>query len=191
MSKKILSALAILKNCLFSTHLFGTIFKVERLYIMKRPAFTLTVVFCLILASLLLVSAAGAAEVDDFKLARQAFKDSFYEEAQGYFQEFINNYPQSTLIDEASLFVALCSYNIGDLHQAQGELENLINDPEAATIKDEALYWLAQIYIKNKDYNNSLKPLQEVVQEYPESDYNVLSYFLLAESKIRKVSNCL
>ena len=144
---------------------------------MKRPTITLTVIFCLILTSLLLAGLVAAEEIDDFKLARQAFNDSFYEEANDYFQDFLNTYPQSTLIDEASLFMALCSYNMGNLHQAQGKLEKLVDDPQAATIKDEALYWLAQIYIKNADYTNSIKPLLEVVQEYPESDYNVLSHF--------------
>ncbi|MCK4519478.1 MAG: tetratricopeptide repeat protein, partial [Candidatus Omnitrophica bacterium] len=127
-------------------------------------------------------SLAHPSEKDDFCLARQAYQDEFYDEARTYFLKFQKNYSESSYYQKASLFIAICSFKSGNLHDAQGELNALLSNSEAEDIKDEALFWLSQIHLQNKDYAGVIESLRSITESYPDSEYLEISYYLLAEA---------
>ncbi|MFC1594711.1 hypothetical protein ACFL38_05225, partial [Candidatus Omnitrophota bacterium] len=77
----------------------------------KNPIFRL--VFALFLGSCLLVSAYADADKEEelFFIAQKSFEDGFYDVSLGYFERFLQEYPETQKRPEAFLMIGRCYFN--------------------------------------------------------------------------------
>jgi len=134
--------------------------------------------------SLSLPGIALANEVEDeqFHTAAKAFSDQFYDASFSLFERFIKDFPKSSLILEAKLYLAKCYYYKQNYPKALKILSAIETKREATRLLDEIYYWLGIIYFKGKDFDKATNYTKRIIDNYPDSKFRWPGYYLLAES---------
>ena len=110
---------------------------------------------CLFLAAVLLLSLAGrtqaasSAEQRAFATATNALRDGFYDQAEKFFREFIQQYSGSSNLVEA--FLLQGQAQIEQTNYA-GAIELLsLHQKDAGPLADQYLFWLAEARFRKVD----------------------------------------
>ncbi|UCD15052.1 MAG: tetratricopeptide repeat protein [Candidatus Omnitrophota bacterium] len=121
-------------------------------------------------------------EEEKFYVASKAFSDRFYKAAASLFKRFIRDFPESTKVYEAKLFIAKCYYFKDDYSKALEYLNEITEKKVAAKVWGQAYYWLAEVHFKGKNFRDSLKYSLKVIENYPGSNYLWWAYMLAANN---------
>jgi TolA-binding protein len=97
------------------------------------------------------------------------FGEGKYEDAQSYFQQYLNAHPDDEFSGQAALGVARCLEAEGKLNDAAGEYQHVINDFPDAEAVNAAKFSLAEIDLQQHNYPGALDLFQQVAQSDPYS----------------------
>jgi len=122
-----------------------------------------------------------ANEYEDFTVAQQAFQDGFYDIAKIKLIKFLNDYPDSERKSHAFLLLGQCFYQTQNLHKAVLYLQKALKANAAEQIEDVIYFWLGELASRAKQFSTAISYYQEVIKEYPDSDYAFQSYDSLAK----------
>jgi len=123
-------------------------------------------------------------EEEKFFVATKAFSDGFYEASFSLFKKFTEDFPASKNVYNAKLYMAKCLYYKGDYSSALPILNDILAKPEASGTYDEVNYLLAQIYLKGKNFANSLSFAKKIISDYPSSKFLWQGYYLSGLSSL-------
>jgi tetratricopeptide (TPR) repeat protein len=124
-------------------------------------------------------------EEEKFYVANKAFLDGFYKAALTLFDRFIDQFPESKKVYDAGLFIAKCHYFREEYLLAEDALSNIIKEKEAANLWGQAYYWLGEIHFKAKNFKDSLKCANQVIDNYSDSEYRWWTYYLAANNYVQ------
>ncbi|MCK9573176.1 MAG: tetratricopeptide repeat protein [Candidatus Omnitrophica bacterium] len=117
-------------------------------------------------------------EEEKFFVASKAFSDGFYEASFSLFKKFTEDFPGSKDVYSAKLYMAKCLYYKGDYSAALPILNELLSKTETAQVYDEINYLLAQVYLRGKNFSNSLVCAKKIISDYPQSKFLWQAYYL-------------
>ncbi|MCP4653297.1 MAG: tetratricopeptide repeat protein [Candidatus Omnitrophica bacterium] len=141
--------------------------------------FLIQFIFFLLLASSVFSS---NKEDESFLLASEAFSDGFYEAGVSLFERFIESFPESEKTSQAKLYLAKSHYFKKDYSKALSILSDVASNRKSETILDEIYCWFSQVYFKKKEYEESLKFSEKVLEKYPQSKFISLANYLSASN---------
>ncbi|MFA6281593.1 MAG: tetratricopeptide repeat protein [Candidatus Omnitrophota bacterium] len=118
-------------------------------------------------------------EKERFFVAGKAFSDGFYEASLSLFKKFVEDFPESSDVYTAKLYMAKCYYFKGDYPNAISMLGDLSSKKETGDIMDEVYYWLAEVHYKGKSFKDSLFYATKITEDYPSSKYIWQAHSLL------------
>ena len=111
--------------------------------------------------------AAESAADRDFRVAREALRDTFYERAEAGFADFCKKFPTSPRLPEAILLQAAARI---ELSNYAGALELLsAGQKNAGTNADQYLFWLAEANSRKGDYRAASDGYAKLIKEFPAS----------------------
>lgn len=152
----------------------------------------------------------GSALVDSaqYLLGMCYFKEKDYSAAVGEFNKLLHSFSASPLADDASFMIAYSHFKDSpraELDQtstlrAIREIKDFLEGYPLSEYREEAqkLLWEAQskmakklyksgaLYFKLKHYEAARIYLQQVLEQYPESNYSAEAHFLVAESYFKQ-----
>lgn len=117
-------------------------------------------------------------EEEKFFVATKAFSDGFYEASFSLFKKFTEDFPASKNLYDAKLYMAKCLYYKGDYSSALPILNDMLTKPDAAKSYDEVNYLLAQVYLKGKNFSDSLMFSKKIIAEHPSSKFLWQAYYI-------------
>lgn len=128
-----------------------------------------------------LAPAAKAYDKEDelFFVAQKAFEDGFYDVALRYIDQFLNDYPQSHKRAEIQLLAGQCYFFDNQYLKAFEQFEGLLKAAYADKIRDAVFFWMGEVYLKGKDYQQAEGYYRRLIADYPASDYLPQSYYSL------------
>jgi outer membrane protein assembly factor BamD len=152
----------------------------------------------------------GSAFIDSsqYFLGMCYFKEEDYSAAVGEFKKLLSSFSNSPLADDA--FYMIASAHFEDSPKAEldqrstlsaiGELKDFLEEYPLSEYREEAqrllfeaqskiskkLYKSGALYFKLKHYEAARIYLQEILEQYPESNYSVEANFLIAESYLKQ-----
>jgi len=144
-------------------------------------------VFVVNLLLLILVSSlcyAGDAQQERFDIAVKAFSDGFYDASRLLFKRFIEEFPKSEREVEAKLYIAKCYYYNEKYPESIEVLDEIRKKSQAKDFIDEAYYWLSVIYLKGKDFANSLQYAEKIIDNFPDSKFRWRALYLIAKNDL-------
>jgi len=114
-----------------------------------------------------LLAAATPAETRAFQAAKKEFADSFYQQADKDFGEFIQKYPNSPDLAEAILYQAEARVRLANYN---GALELLTaHQGKAGKLADEYLFWQGEAASLKGDAQAAAESFGRLVQQFPAS----------------------
>ncbi|MBR6436039.1 MAG: tetratricopeptide repeat protein, partial [Thermoguttaceae bacterium] len=121
-----------------------------------------------------------------FNVAQKTQIDGFYDNALKLWNEFLEKYPQSTMLLEAKYNRGLCLYQLEKFEDAKRDLDEVLKSGDANIKKAEALLFCGLSAQRLAEKNPTLaqeaqKRLEELIKEFPNSDYVVPAKFNLAK----------
>lgn len=108
-------------------------------------------------------------EQQAYKLAYKALRDKHYQQAQGQFQRYIEQYPQG-------IFIANAHYWLGELYLVTGEEKAALNAfdtvithyPHSVKVPD-ALFKKGYLYLTKGQRNSAIQLFNFIQHKYPET----------------------
>jgi tol-pal system protein YbgF len=127
------------------------------------------------------VSASQIQDRDAYQMAFNLLKDGKYMEAVTAFSQFIMNYPQSGLLDNAQYWLGESYYVLKDFGQAQRAFQTVLDAyPNSGKVPD-ALVKLGFTQYELKANSDAHATLQRVIDQYPDSNAAKLAQQRLAK----------
>jgi len=121
------------------------------------------------------------AEREDFEVAKLAFEDGEFREAEEKFADFNRTYPGGPMTSVAHLYRGKALYELEDWKQAGiSFLESFSTGPKAPRAA-EALYSLGESFVKLDNQARACGSLIEVPNRFPQSPYAEKAKTLAAE----------
>lgn len=130
------------------------------------------------------VSAPKAPQITDNEAYQSAFnllKEFKYAEAAAAFSQFIANYSQSKLLDNAQYWLGEAHYGLKDFNLALRDFQGVISGYPESLKQPDALLKLGYTQYELKNYKEARAALQQVVKQYPESNAAKLAQLRLAK----------
>lgn len=121
---------------------------------------------------------------DTFYVAAKAYEDGFYDVSTTLFERFLKNYFQSNKKLEALSYIGQCYYAQGKYMKALNQFESLLENDGVEPIKDKVLFWLGEVYSKGRDYRRAGEFYKQVIDNYKNSHYFMLSFKALAQAQL-------
>jgi len=115
-----------------------------------------------------------------YTLATVYEKTSDYAKAVKYYDQLLSYHKESPLAVSAQIRIGVCYFKLKDYHSSILELNNpsLSNLPE--DLYSESLYLLANSYYRVQQYDDAKKIYQEILSNFPNSDYTRSAQYGLA-----------
>lgn len=117
-------------------------------------------------------------EEEKFQIAAKAFSDDFYDASLSLFKKFVEDFPDSSLLYKAKLYIAKCYYYKEDYAKALEAFTDIERSESVEEAVSEACYWLSVIYFRGKDFKEVLSYAQKIIDSYPNSVFIWNAYYL-------------
>ncbi len=121
---------------------------------------------------------------EKFGVAAKAFSDGFYDASRLLFERFVEEFPKSSLSNEAKLYIAKCYYYSQNYPKSLEVLGQLEKERSAKNVLDEIYYWQSIIYLKGKNFTAALNYSQRIVDDYPDSKFRWPALYLIGKSSL-------
>lgn len=132
----------------------------------------------------------AAADPNDPAVQNKAYEAAYKQYKQGTpasgakaFQDFIQAYPHSAYVPEASYWLGAALLTLKDYEGAQATFEDLLKVYPAISRAPDVLLQIADCQAKLKKTDESKKTLKQVIAKYPGSEAAVTAKKLLASKK--------
>lgn len=132
----------------------------------------------------------AVADPDDPVVQNRAYEAAYKQYKQGTpasgakaFQDFIQNYPHSVHVPEATYWLGSALLTLKDYEGAQATFEDLLRVYPATSRAPDALLQIADCQAKLKKTDASKKTLKQVIAKYPGSEAAATAKKLLASKK--------
>ena len=123
--------------------------------------------YVLLLGAGMRLLAATPAETRAFQAAEKEFQDSFYQQADRDFADFIQKYPSSQHLPEAFLYQAEARIRLANY---AGALEVLAaHQGQAGKLADEYLFWQGEASFQKGDPRAAAESFARLLQQFPAS----------------------
>ena len=119
-------------------------------------------------------------EEDAFYVAAKSYEDGFYDVSLTLFDRFLKTYLDSDKKLEAILYIGQCYYAQEKYLKALGQFESLLKMDGVDRIKDKVYFWLGEVYVKGRDYEQAGQYYKEVIDHYKDSSFLLSAYKSLA-----------
>ncbi len=117
-----------------------------------------------------------------YMLARcMYYKGNSYTQAQEKFTDLINFYPESPFVGDSWLYIAKCYYEINKKDDAYKVLKDFIANSEFEDYHPQALLLISDFYVQQKQFLLSERYLQQLLDEYKDSDQYEEAFLLLGK----------
>lgn len=103
-----------------------------------------------------------------------------YLKAERKFSEFISKLTNSTIIDEALLYLAKTQLRLENDKPALERLDILIKTSESKAVVSESYQTLAEHYLNKKDYSSAIKNFKEAIKYSGDNEFKAQMQFLVA-----------
>ncbi len=100
---------------------------------------------------------------DLFKTAERAFNDGYIEDAMKFFSDFVENYPESDMADDAYFRLGELYLQEGNPDKAIDNFEKIITDYMDSDLMMEAKYKLSLTYFNKGFYNDAIQTLKSLM----------------------------
>lgn len=111
----------------------------------------------------------GGSDRDNYQAAFELLKRQQYADAAAAFKQFLRNYPDSDLADNAQYWLAETYYVTGDFEQALREFAVVIDDhPQSSKVAD-ALLKMGYCNFELKRWDAARDALRRVQREFPDT----------------------
>jgi tol-pal system protein YbgF len=133
--------------------------------------------------------------------AQVLFTQKKYDKAMGYFDEFVNRYPDDEMVPEALYQSGLCYYRLEYYKEAMARWNRLVKEHPQHALAPEALYQVGKTYFGLGNYDEAAAQLQLLIDKYPQfkdakdariqiaQSYYNQSRFDLAATKLQEFLN--
>lgn len=109
-----------------------------------------------------------------FRFGTIVYQEKSYEKATQLFSNLIATYPQSTFVEESSLYLGRCYLNLKSYNKAEAIFSKLT---ASKTIGCKATIWLAKTYSRQNQYDKAADILKNGMDKFTESvDYPSLVF---------------
>ena len=105
--------------------------------------------------------------IDLYKKARQIFIKESYRNAATLFTEFVKNYPNDTLVDNAAYWLGECYYSTGDYNKAILIFKDLVRKYPKSEKTPDATLKTGYSYYSLYELNRAHHYLKLVITKYP------------------------
>ncbi len=112
-------------------------------------------------------------------MAKKAFEDGFYDVAQGLFERFLKNYPNSSNTEQVKLLIGQCYFRQNKFLDALAKFDSLLGEDASKNIKDAILYWMAEVHFKGNNFSKASEYYKAIIDGFPKSYYTVYAYYSL------------
>ncbi len=102
-----------------------------------------------------------------FEAGKKAFHDGLYVMAGRNFRRLVEQFPDSTLADEADYLSAVSDFYLGEFRGCLATLENYTRMYPRSPNNRRVSYWLGSAYFQLQDYRQALDCLEEQIDSYP------------------------
>ncbi|MCG3205860.1 MAG: Outer membrane protein assembly factor BamD [Elusimicrobia bacterium] len=102
--------------------------------------------------------------------AQVLFTQKKYEKAMGYFDEFINRYPDDPMVPDALFQGGVSFYRLEYYTEAIARWEKLANNYPTHALAPKALYEIAKTQFGLGKYDEAAKQFQLLIDKYPQSE---------------------
>jgi len=139
---------------------------------MKRFAPLVVLVVMLVIAAVVVIGIVRAkqkheAEMSEFDLCEQRFKEENYQEAGRLLDTFIQEHPKSEKAADAYYYLAMSREKLGDRAQAMTAWRKIIEDyPKSANL-GEAYYYLGFGYQELGQHDEAMENYKTVLETFP------------------------
>ncbi|MCM8786601.1 MAG: tetratricopeptide repeat protein [Candidatus Omnitrophica bacterium] len=124
-------------------------------------------------------------EEEKFYIATKAFNDGFYDVSISLLERFIKEYPHSQHLIEAKLYIAKCYYFKENYPKALEVFNEIVSKlPSASSFLEEIYYWLAEIYAKGKNFNDSNLYAEKLIKNFPNSQFKWWTLYRMANNNL-------
>ena len=103
-----------------------------------------------------------------FWVAQRAFDDGFYDVAIRYIEQFLKLNPGQEKLVQAKLLLGQCYFFKNQYLKSYSVFKELLPFDE---LKDATYFWLGETYFKASDYNQAVHYYEEVLKNYPQSEF--------------------
>jgi TolA-binding protein len=115
------------------------------------------------------VIAASARENRDYAAAAAAFQVGMFGRADTAFAQFLEKYPESARVAEATLLQAQAEIKLGEFTNASAKLTGTNNLAKAGSLADEYVYWTGEAQFEGTNYSGAAQTWIALAQQFPES----------------------
>jgi TolA-binding protein len=120
---------------------------------------------------------------DEYNQAMTAYNNQQYVTAVGLFDNFFSDYKLSDeLFATAKYYYSDALLNTGEKFAAASGFEFIVNNFSWSAFRYKALYKLGIIYFEEEEYDKSRKNLQQLLNEYPETEHTGSALYWIGES---------
>jgi len=127
------------------------------------------------------VSAASSADRDAYQAAFGLLKDGKYSDAATAFTQFMSNYPQSTLLDNAQYWLGEAHYVGKDYTQAARDFQSVLAKYPNSAKAPDAMLKLGYTQYEMKDFKAARATLTKLTTQFADSKSAVLAQQRLAK----------
>jgi len=111
----------------------------------------------------------GASDRDNYQAAFELLKEQRYEDAGNAFQQFLVNFPDSQLADNAQYWLAESYYVTNRFEDALERFESVLNDFPNSRKTPDALLKIGYSNYELERWDAAKLPLERVSREFPDS----------------------
>jgi tol-pal system protein YbgF len=108
-------------------------------------------------------------KTEAYEIAYQAFRDKKYKEARGLFEDFLKDYPENNLTDNARFWIAETYYAEGDYESAILSYETLFKKHPDSEKTSGALMKQGFSFIEIGDKKTGRIILEKLIEKFPNS----------------------
>ena len=102
--------------------------------------------------------------------AQVLFTQKKYDKAMGYFDEFVNRYPDDPLVPEALFQAGISFYRLEYYSEAVTRWQKLVNNYPTNALAPKALFEMAKTQFGLGKYDEAGKQFQLLLDKYPQAD---------------------
>ncbi len=103
-----------------------------------------------------------------FLVAQRAFDDGFHDVAIRYIEQYLEKHPAGKDLVQIKLLLGQCYFFKNQYLKAYSIFKELLAYEE---LKDATYFWLGETYFKASDYNQAAQYYQQVLDEFPKSEF--------------------
>ena len=119
-----------------------------------------------------------------YRLAELAYEIQSYERAIDHYKNVIKYSYSNERVMDANLKIVQRYRDLNDLEKASEEIKTMLIDPEFSTIHDDLKLELAKLRLSQKNKEDAVSILENIVMKYPKTETSAEAFYMLGEQSL-------